>query len=119
MKMDIIEAYLNEAVEDYYIQEAKSDDVAKEIEGMNKVFRNKLKKNKKITYEIHKATKSEKVGYKFATGVITSKEKAFGGIWVITLYGDDNKKVGKYYTCDFKYSNVDADLKSKVKVKKK
>ena len=118
MKMDIIETYLNEAVEDYYIQESKQDAVAKEIAGMNKIFRNKLKKNKKITYEIHKASKGEKIGYKFASGYITNKEKSFGGVWVITLYGDDNKKIGKYYTCNFKNSDIDADLKSKVKAKK-
>lgn len=117
--MDIIDQRLNEAIEEFnYIQEAKQDAVAKEIAGMNKTFRKKLEKNKKIFYEIHKASKSEKVGYKFATGYITSKEKAFGGIWVITLYGDDNKKIGKYYTCNFKNSDIDADLKSKVKVKK-
>lgn len=117
--IDIIEQKINEAIEEFnYIEENKQDDINKEIEGMNKIFRNKLKKNNKITYEIHKASKGEKVGYKFATGILTSKEKAFGGIWVITLYGDDNKKIGKYYTCNFKNSDIDADLKSKVKVKK-
>ena len=115
---------LNSVLEEYFLDtmeivtESSKDDIDKEIQGMNIIFRNKLKKNDKISYEIHKASKVEKAGYKFASGVLLNKEKAFGGIWVITLYGDNDKKIGKYYTCDFKYSNVDSDLKSKVKEKK-
>jgi hypothetical protein len=98
-----------------YFNEANQEKVDKEKLRINKLLKKKLTKHDKLTVEIRKASKMEVIAM---TGLLGNHiaEKEYGGAYTMTIYNSDNKKLGSYLTCNFSTSDLDSDIKSKVKV---
>jgi methyltransferase-like protein len=117
---DLLETYMDSIINevDQIINEIDQGKIDKEIQRNNQLFSKKLDKYDSILIKLRKATKAEVISM---TGLLGNHiaEKNYGGAYVMTLFDGKNtdKKIGgPYLTCKFTSSDLDSNIRSKIKI---